>query len=163
MHIVLFLIESGIHRIVGCNQAACECNSHNSPSHDASRATLFGLRLLSQVLSNQNLLVSLARRSATLPDAFLHNHFGEAAGSGLATKPLVPVPTSRLLINLNHRTGRPDFLANLALICQASEDFPEHCSLALDILAYISRSISPHSSLMTLIMSHPAPQINSTS
>ena len=65
---------------------------------------------------------------------------------------IMPMTLSRLLVlSTNSRTCRSDLLLTIVRYCGLSEDLPDHCKSALNILYNVVRAMQPHESILAVL------------
>ncbi|CAL8096385.1 unnamed protein product [Calicophoron daubneyi] len=142
------LLEVGLHRLL-------EFPIPDGPPPGMTRATAAGLRLVRRMLASEDILVTFVRRTAVIPVPGVQPSGGPPplilSLSNTPSNPL-PVAISRLLMSVNSRTGRADLLPMLLRYCSLASELPDHCSYAMDILAYLVNRIKPHSSFLSLLV-----------
>uniref|UniRef100_A0A5K3FVW7 Mediator of RNA polymerase II transcription subunit 5 n=1 Tax=Mesocestoides corti TaxID=53468 RepID=A0A5K3FVW7_MESCO len=137
------LLEVGLYRLLEYSVNASSCAM--------ARTTAAILRLFDQILPHEQMVVNLVRRAAlVMPHLRPETAWGQRSGASV----ILPSLLSRLLVvTINSRTGRADLLVTIVRYCGLSDDLPDHCTSALNILCSVVRAVQPHDSVLAVFTS----------
>ncbi|KAM3173234.1 hypothetical protein ACTXT7_012909 [Hymenolepis weldensis] len=123
------LLEVGFYRMIEYDM---------THTYAMNRTTGSILRIFEHILPHEQILVNLVRRASLLvPHLRPETAWGQRSGADI----IMPSLLSRLLVvTINSRTGRADLLITIVRYCGLSDDLPDHCSSALNILYNVVRA-----------------------